>query len=70
MKIVNGILSVLLALTSVYLMFINAKTDLDFVCGFTVLVASMLFMCFMMMNEKDEEIERLKSHILRSKGIK
>lgn len=63
MKVLNGIISVLLGLLSMYLMFIWAKTDMDFVCGFLVLIMSALFLMFMILEERNEEIERLRQII-------
>jgi hypothetical protein len=69
MKAFNGIISVLLGLTSLYLMFINAKTDQDFIIGFVVLMASIIFLLFMMMEERNEEISELRRTVLKMKGI-
>ncbi len=69
MKAFNGILSVLLGLTSLYLMFIRAKTDMEFVCGFVVMMASIIFMLFMLMEERNDEINQLRITILKMKGL-
>ena len=69
MKMLNGIISVLLGLGSLYLMFVKAQTDQDFILGFMVLLMSMLFMCFMLMEEQKGEVERLRIQILKMKGI-
>ena len=69
MKHFNGIISVLLGLTALYLMFIKAKTDMEFVCGFVVMMASIVFMLFMLMEERNEEIAKLKNTIYRMKGL-
>ena len=69
MKAFNGIISVLLGLTSLYLMFIKAKTDMEFVCGFVMMMASIIFMLFMLMEERNDEIEKLRHTILKMKGI-
>lgn len=69
MKVFNGIMSVLLGLTSAYLMFIWAKTDMDFVCGFLVLIMAALFLMFMIVEERNEEISELKRTIMKMKGI-
>lgn len=63
MKIVNGIISVLLGLGSLYMMFIKTKTDQDFIMGFGLLLFAMLFMCFMIMEDQKEETERLRKII-------
>jgi hypothetical protein len=54
MKLFNGIISIALGLTSLYLMFINAKTDQDFIIGFGVMLMSIIFILFMMMEERNE----------------
>jgi len=69
MKAFNGIISVLLGLTSLYLMFIKAKTDMEFVCGFVVMMASIIFMLFMLMEERNDEISNLRYTIMKMKGI-
>ena len=69
MKAFNGIISIALGLTSLYLMFINAKTDQDFIIGFVVLMASIIFLLFMMMEERNEEISELRRTVLKMKGL-
>jgi hypothetical protein len=69
MKLLNGIISIALGLTSLYLMFINAKTDQDFIYGFVVLMASIIFLLFMMLEERNDEVSKLKHTILKMKGI-
>jgi len=60
MKIANGIISVLLGVLALYLMFINAKTDQDFILGFGVMLVAIIFMLFMIIEERNEDIERLR----------
>ena len=69
MKLFHGIISVLLGLTSLYLMFIEAKTDQELIMGFVVLMGSIVFMCFMIMEEQKQDIERLRHTLLKMKGI-
>jgi hypothetical protein len=69
MKHFNGIISVLLGLTALYLMFIKAENDTEFVAGFGVMLMSIIFMLFMLMEERNEEISKLKNIIYRMKGI-
>jgi hypothetical protein len=69
MKMLNGIISVLLGLGSLYLMFVKAQTDQDFILGFMVLLMSIIFMCFMLMEEQKGEVERLRIQIMKMKGI-
>jgi len=65
MKMLNGIVSVLLGLLSLYMMFIHAKTDVEFGVGFGVLLMAIIFMCFMLLEEQKEEVERLRQIIIR-----
>lgn len=69
MKSLNGIISVLLGLAALYLMFIKAETDQDIILGFGVLLMSIIFMCFMLLEERKDEVEELRHQILRMKGI-
>jgi hypothetical protein len=69
MKIINGIISVLLGIGSMYMMFIKAETDQDFIMGFGLLLMSIIFMCFMLLEERKEEVERLRHIIMKSKGM-
>lgn len=64
MKIVNGIISVLLGIGSLYLMFVKAKTDIEMGVGFGVLLMAIIFMCFMLLEEQKEEVERLRKIIM------
>jgi len=68
MKMLNGIISVLLGLAALYLMFIKAETDQDMILGFGVLLMSIIFICFMLLEELKDEVEELRHQILRMKG--
>jgi hypothetical protein len=69
MRLFHGIVSVLLGLVALYLMFIKAETDQDFILGFMVLLTSIIFMCFMIMAEQKNEIEFLRHNIMKIKGM-
>lgn len=69
MKTFNGIISVLLGFISLYLMFFKAQNDQDIILGFGVLLMSIIFMCFMLLEERKEEVERLRQIIMKSKGM-
>jgi len=69
MKVLNGIISMLLGIGSLYMMFIKAQTNQDFILGFVLLLMSIIFMCFMIMGEQKEEIEQLRYTVLKQKGI-
>ena len=64
MKMLNGIISVLLGLLSLYMMFVKAKNNIDLGIGFGILLASIIFMCFMLLEESKEEVERLRKIIM------
>jgi hypothetical protein len=69
MKLLSGITSVVLGFMSLYIMFVKAKSDVEMGVGFGVLLAAIIFMCFMIMEEQKQEVERLRGLILKSKGI-
>jgi len=64
MKIINGILSTVLSAIAMYLFF-TAKTDIDLGIGFMALLMGIIFLCFMMLEESKEEVERLRQIILK-----
>ena len=64
MKIINGILSSILGFVAMYL-FLTAKTDIDFGIGFVAMLMGVIFLCFMMLEESKEEVERLRQVILK-----
>jgi hypothetical protein len=68
MKLLSGITSVVLGFMSLYIMFVKAKTDVEMGVGFGVLLAAIIFMCFMIMEEQKQEIERLRGKLLKAKG--
>jgi heme/copper-type cytochrome/quinol oxidase subunit 4 len=59
MKIVNGIISVLLGILALYLM-ITAKSNLDLTYMFITLMMSIVFICFMIIEEQKDEVDRLR----------
>ena len=63
MKIINGILSSVLSVIALYLMFIKAQTNQDLIYGFIVLLAAIIFMCFMIIEEQKEDIEQLRRQL-------
>jgi len=69
MKLLSGIISVVLGFMSLYIMFVKAKSDVEMGVGFGVLLAAIVFMCFMIMEEQKQEVERLRGLILKSKDI-
>ena len=64
MKMLNGIISVLLSLLSLYMMFVKTKNNIDLGIGFGILLMAIIFMCFMLLEEQKEEVERLRKIIM------
>lgn len=64
----NGILSIVIALVAAYMIF-TSNTDMKFVLGFLMLIISMLFLCFSLLEERKEEIERLRQVIIKLQGL-
>lgn len=64
MKIVNGVISVLLGVLSMYVMFFKANSNTELGIGFGILLMAIIFLCFMMLEEQKEEIELLRSKLL------
>lgn len=66
MKHFYGFLSIVSALASCYLMFFKAEPvtinpgDLNLVLGFGLLLIGIIFISFMLYEEKQEEVEKLK----------
>jgi hypothetical protein len=69
MKLINGIISVLLAVVSMYGMFFKAENEVELLVGFMGLIMSIVFMCFMIMSEQKDEIEWLRYRINKDKNI-
>ena len=69
MKVINGIISVLLGIGALYMM-LTAKSDLDLIYMFIVLMGSIVFICFMIIEEQKEEVERLKQNIWDQKWVR
>lgn len=63
MKILNGAISILLSLTALYLFFLS-NTTTHLWMGLTATLSSIAFMCFSIMEEQKEEIERLRKKLL------
>lgn len=63
MKVLNGILSVLSGITALYLMFIKAESNQDLAIGFIMLLMSVIFILFMIVEEQKEDIEQLRRQL-------
>ena len=68
MKLLSGIISVVLGFVSLFIMFVKAKSDVEMGVGFGVLLAAIIFIFFMIMEEQKQEIERLRGKLLKAKG--
>jgi hypothetical protein len=69
MKLINGIISVLLAVVSMYGMFFKAENEVELLVGFMGLIMSIVFMCFMIISKQKDEIEWLRYRINKDKNI-
>jgi len=62
MKNLNRFIAIVLCVVTWYQMFMD-KTNQGLILGFFTLFGAMLFMCFAIMAEQKEEIERLRKGI-------
>ena len=69
MKILNGSVSVILGIAAMYFMFFGPTSNDNLIIGFLLLLGSIIFILFMILEEQKGEIERLRHIILKSKGI-
>jgi uncharacterized membrane protein YhaH (DUF805 family) len=69
MKILNGIISVILGIAAMYFMFFGPTSNDNLIIGFLLLLGSIIFILFMILEEQKDEVERLRHIILKSKGI-
>jgi uncharacterized protein YpmB len=71
MKHFHGILCIITALASAYIMFFKKDLieinpgDLNLILGFGVLLISIIFMSFMLYEEKQEELEKIKRESIK-----
>ena len=50
------------------IMFVNVTTAFEFAFGFILLLIICLILCFSIMNDQKEEIERLRGKLLKAHG--
>ena len=62
MKIIHGILSMVLAILSLYL-FIQAQTTLDLSFAFIVMMGAIVFILFLVIEEQRDDIEQLRRQL-------
>jgi hypothetical protein len=69
MKILNGSVSVVLGITAMYFMFFGPTSNENLIIGFILLLGSIIFILFMILEEQKGEIERLRHILLRANNI-
>jgi hypothetical protein len=62
MKVLNGILSSVLSILSLYL-FLQAKTTLDLSFAFIVMMGAIVFILFLVIEEQRDDIEQLRRQV-------
>ena len=68
MKSINGIISILLGLGALYAL-VTSSTANEFIVGLGLLLMSIIFLCFMLIEELKEEASRLRRTAIKTKGI-
>ena len=69
MKILNGSLSVVLGIAAMYFMFFGPTSNENLIIGFILLLGSIIFILFMILEEQKSEIEELRRTLLRANNI-
>jgi hypothetical protein len=69
MKILNGSLSVVLGIAAMYFMFFGPTSQNNLIVGFILLLGSIIFILFMILEEQKDEIARLRHTLLRANNI-
>lgn len=68
MKTINGIAAVISMILAVYTLF-TAKTDADLIFSLVLVVTGVLFFCFIIIEEKTDENQKLRIKLLQKEGI-
>jgi hypothetical protein len=63
MKILNGSVSMILGIAAMYFMFFGPTSNDNLIIGFLLLLGSIIFMLFMMLEEQKDEVERLRKYL-------
>jgi uncharacterized membrane protein len=63
MKILNGSVSMILGIASMYFMFFGPTSNDNLIIGFLLLLGSIIFILFMMLEEQKDEVERLRKYL-------
>jgi uncharacterized membrane protein YhaH (DUF805 family) len=69
MKILHGSVSVILGIAAMYFMFFGPTSNENLIIGFILLLGSIIFILFMILEEQKGEIERLRHILLRANNI-
>ena len=69
MKILNGSLSVVLGIAAMYFMFFGPTSQNNLIVGFILLLGSIIFILFMILEEQKDEIAILRHTLLRANNI-
>ena len=69
MKILNGSVSVILGIAAMYFMFFGPTSNENLIIGFILLLGSIIFILFMILEEQKSEIEELRRTLLRANNI-
>jgi hypothetical protein len=63
MKILNGSVSMILGIAAMYFMFFGPTSNDNLIIGFLLLLGSIIFILFMMLEEQKDEVERLRKYL-------
>ena len=63
MKILNGSVSMILGIAAMYFMFFGPTSNDNLIIGFLLLLGSIIFILFMMLEEQKDEVKRLKERL-------
>jgi hypothetical protein len=69
MKILNGSVSMILGIAAMYFMFFGPTSNDNLIIGFILLLGSIIFILFMVLEEQKDEIKELKRTLLRANNI-
>jgi hypothetical protein len=67
MKTFNYILSLIFMIISPFQMFVWAENDLQFAFGFILMIASIIFFLFALIEERNKEISELRETLYKYK---
>ena len=68
MKKINGVMAVLSMILAVYTVF-TGKSNADLIFSLVLVVTGVLFFCFIIIEEKTDENQKLRIKLLEKEGI-